>query len=192
MTTNTKNITVAKVKGNAKHPETYVTVETADQYSMNKLKNGKLEYFVRGEGWRSTKRFTIITIEVPDTEDILEHVHRVYHLYGKEIAMGHLIKNHALCYKESVLAAARVMGGKITAKEQKLFEDALGLTILQCIDTKTLVLGLLISDTESMINHLCRYHGYQHDNEGSISDFVMGKFGKEVWDTFRKIFTRAV
>lgn len=67
--------------------------------------DGRLEYFLRGEGYKKTKVFTLETLSLPNTLDDARDIKQAYDKYGAIVAKT-LITNAAEAWQCGVLSLA--------------------------------------------------------------------------------------
>lgn len=87
-----------------------------DSYSCEVIvKNNEkvLEYFVFGKGYKTTRRFEVINVCIPETKDNIKDIVKYNSLYGKEVCLEYLITNNSTHWKNKIFNEAVMMGEHI-------------------------------------------------------------------------------
>jgi len=83
----------------------------------------KFEYFIYGKGWKKTKRFEVIEIDVPDVLDNPFYIKKYFDLYGESVVNDFLITNHSIYWKRHMLNIS--LQSDLTLEESELLKKML-------------------------------------------------------------------
>lgn len=157
---------------------------------MNEIKNGKLEYFKRGEGWKKTSSYEILDIELPDrwTKMSWFQIAKICDKYGIEVA-----NEYADCKVAGIISRQTAHGYTIIYQkikniipdnfDESFFELLKCDYMLSCVGVFSLDITALdekFAQLDSEYNpNQCTYKGKENV---SLKDYVTEKYGKPYSD----------
>ena len=144
--------------------------------------NETLEYFIKRNGWKKTKRFTKEEIELPDTKDDVKDIAECICNYGEDVAYL-LITNNAQWWRVFKLNCVKHILNKSTLENIKACDS----NILNNLgfDYRLALIGIMAIDIIALDEYLdkidaqydrinCTYMG----TKVSVEEYVTMKYGK--------------
>lgn len=146
--------------------------------------NDTLRYFIYGEGYKKTRAYDIVEIEIPKSKDNLDDIREVNEKYGKHIVMEYLVTNHSIYWQRHLFNIATM--SDMTNAEGDMLVKAFDLhSVCQLFDIR---FYNPIPNIIWLNDHLIEKYKYDIILHGSMDDFLSVKFGREVVDTLRRVW----
>jgi len=146
--------------------------------------NDTLRYFIYGEGYKKTRAYDIVEIEIPTTKDNIQDIRETYNKYGKQICMEYLITNNSIYWKRDMLSTA--INTTMTSKDANYLVETFKLFSWSALFT---CFGLVLPNVVGLDNHMIKNFGYDIKASGmSLREFIIDKFGQEAHDKLVEVW----
>ena len=163
-----------------------VDPEEKNWYGSSSYKpNGKLDAFIKGEGWKP--RTILEKREVPALQRgyTLDELNRFVIRYGHQVTeavLDRVFPGAGIC-QGSEISTARSLR-RPAEKELRRFEEIFGVRWRDYLVYMVKVFGTCLFDLVDFDKWLIETQGYVEDGKTSTGDFIRKKWGDEVHDWF--------